>query len=155
MEARQKWPLVLRAVDESVAHVTHRRPDDGEGDPAAVISNLGGRLEEVAETLIPQRPGRPLHVLHLETHVTHCVHRVVSMGSVQTFQVPVVSGRGRTPATWRMFIQPPQRLVRPLVDQEHGRSPAERELLRSVRQSGREHIKLEPGNELMSNFFHV
>lgn len=99
MEARQKEPLILRAVYESVAHVTHRRLDDGEGDPSAVITNLRGRLEELTETLIPQRPGRPLHILHLETHVTHCVHRVVCMGSVQTFQVPLVYGCDRTPTT--------------------------------------------------------
>lgn len=99
MEARQEVPLVLRAVYERVAHVTHRRADDGEGDPAAVIGNLGGRLEKLTQTPIPQRSARPPHVLHLETHVTHGVHRIVRVGSVQTVQIPSLCGRDGTPAT--------------------------------------------------------
>ncbi len=141
MEARQEEPPVPRAVYERVAHVTHRRADDGEAEQTAVILKLGGRLEKLARALIPQRSGHALHVLHLEAHVTHGVHRIVRVGSEQTLRVPVL--------TWLMSIQPP------LVDHEHGGSPAERELLRSVRQSGREHVKLEPGHELVSDFFHV
>ncbi len=143
MKARQEEPPVLRAVYECVAHVTHRRTDDGESDPAAVIMNLSGRLEELTRTAIPQRRARTLHVLHLEAHVTHGVHRIMRPGCVQTARILVL--------TWLVSIQP----LRPLVDDKHGRSSAERELLRLVFQFGREHIKLEPGNEFLSNFFHV
>lgn len=98
MEARQEEPLVLRAVYERVAHVTHRRADDGEGHPTAVIANLGGRLEKLTQTAIPQRSGGALHVLHLEAHVTHGVHRIVRVGSVQTVRIPMPFSDG-TPAT--------------------------------------------------------
>ncbi len=132
VEARQEEPPVPRAVYERVAHVTHRRADDGEAEQTAVILELGGRLEKLARAPIP----RALHVLHLEAHVTHGVHRIARVGSEQTPRIPVL--------TWPR-----------IADHEHGGSAAERELLRSVRQSGREHVKLEPGHELVRDFFHV
>jgi len=98
-ETRQEQTPVPGAVDERVAHVPHGGPEHGEADPPAGIADLGGRLEELAETLIPQRPRRALHALHLETHVTHGVHRVVRMRPVETSQVPVVSSGHGTPGT--------------------------------------------------------